>query len=77
MGKFWQPIQVKAIGEEKFGEQAKISAYAKSVFDVSVDNGEEYFGKWLMIRRIHKVFPHQNFPVYGKYKHYTFTTACV
>ena len=28
-GKFWQTIKVKAIGEENFGDYAKVSAHAK------------------------------------------------
>ena len=31
-GKFWRTMQVKAIGEEKFGEKATVSAYATYVF---------------------------------------------
>ena len=38
-------MRVKAIGEEKFGEQATVSAYAIYVFHVSVNIGEENFGK--------------------------------
>ena len=44
-GKFWQAIQVKAIGKEKFGEWATVSAYAKYIFSVSVNIGEENFGE--------------------------------
>ena len=42
-GKFWWTIQVKASGEEKFGEQATVSAYAIYVFCVSVNIGENYY----------------------------------
>ena len=63
-GKFWRTIQVIAIGEEKFGEYATVSAYAIYVFCVSVNIGEENFGKWLTIRQIRQFFPYQNFPVY-------------
>ena len=36
----------KAVGEEKFGEQAAVSAYAIHVFHVSVNIGEKNFGEW-------------------------------
>ena len=42
-------MQVKAIGEKKFGEKATVSAYAIYVFHTSVNIGEEKFGEWLMI----------------------------
>ena len=42
MGKFRQTIQVQAIGEEKFGEYATVSAYA---FSVSVNISEENFSE--------------------------------
>ena len=43
---FWQTIQVKAIGKEKFGEQATISAYAEQLhFLVYLCTGEENFGE--------------------------------
>ena len=45
--KFWRTIQVKAIDEENFGEQALVSAYAKYIF---VNIGEENFGVYLTIR---------------------------
>ena len=45
VGKFWQTIQVKAIGEEKFDESAAASAYAKYIFGISVNIGRENFGK--------------------------------
>ena len=51
-GKFWQTIQVKAIGKEKFGEQATVSAYVIYVLHVSVNIGKENFGEWLMICQI-------------------------
>ena len=44
MGKFWQTIQVKPIGEEKFGKGATVSAYPKYIFGVFVNIGEENFG---------------------------------
>ena len=44
-GKFWRTIQVKAIGKENFGEDAKVSAYAKYIFTVYVNIGRENFGK--------------------------------
>ena len=53
-------MQVKAIGEEKFG--ATVSAYAIYVFCVSVNIGKE---NWLTICQI--CFPYQNFPAYGSY----------
>ena len=62
--KFWQNMQVKAIGEQKFGERATVSAYVIYVFSVSMNVGEEYFGKWLKIHQIRQFFPCQNFPVY-------------
>ena len=36
--------KVKAIGKENFGKQATVSAYAKYMFSVSVNIGEENFG---------------------------------
>ena len=45
MGNIWQTVQVKAIGKEKFGEQATVSVYAKYIFGVSVNIGEENFGE--------------------------------
>ena len=38
-GKFWQTMLVKAIGEEKFGEQATVSTHCIYVFRVSVNIG--------------------------------------
>ena len=29
-GKFWRTIQVKAVGEQKFGEKATVSTYANT-----------------------------------------------
>ena len=55
-------MQVKAIGEEKFGEYATVIAYAIHVFRVFVNIGEENFGERLTIRQF---FPYQNFPMYG------------
>ena len=57
--KFWRTIQVNAIGGEKFGEYATVSAYAKYIFGVSVN-----VGKKLMIYQICQFFPRQNFLVY-------------
>ena len=45
MEKIWWTIQVKAIGEEKFGEYATVSAYAKNIFSVFVNSGKGNFGK--------------------------------
>ena len=61
--KFWQVIhvQVKAIGEEKFGESAPVSVHAKYIFGLTVNIGGENFGEKLMIHRIRQFFPHQNF----------------
>ena len=50
-------MQVKAIGEEKFGEQATVSAYAIYLIRVSVTIGKENFGAWLTIHHIHQCFP--------------------
>ena len=61
---FWQTMQVKANGDEKFGEQATVSAYAIYVVHVSVNIGEEDFGEWLMICQTRQFFPYQNF-MYG------------
>ena len=47
---------MKAIGEEKIGEKATVSAYAIHVFHVSVNIGKEKFGKWLMISQICQFF---------------------
>ena len=41
MGNIWQTVQVKAIGKEKFGKQATVSAYTKYIFGVFVNIGEE------------------------------------
>ena len=41
-GKVCRTVQVKAIGKEKFGT---VSAYAKYIFSVSVNNGKENFGE--------------------------------
>ena len=43
-GKFWQTVQVKTIGEEKFGEKL-VSAYDKYIFSVSVNTGGENCGE--------------------------------
>ena len=45
MGNICWTIQVKATGKEKFGKPATVSAYAKYIFSVSVNIGEENFGK--------------------------------
>ena len=55
-GKFWQTMQVKAIGKEKFGEQATVSVYAIYVFCISVNIGKENLGKWLVIHQIRQFF---------------------
>ena len=41
-GKFWWTIQVKAIGEEIFGKQTTVSAYAKYIFIVPVYGTEDF-----------------------------------
>ena len=64
-GIFWQTMQVKAIGKEKFGEKTTVSAYAIYIFCVSVNIGGENFGGWLTICQVCQLFPYQNFPVYG------------
>ena len=45
--KSWQTVQIKAIGKEKFGEQATVSTYAKDILGASVNIGEENFGKYI------------------------------
>ena len=42
---FWQTIQVKVIGEEKFDEYGKVSKYAKYSFAIFVNTGKENLGK--------------------------------
>ena len=51
-GKFWRTMQMKAIGKEKFGKQAAVSAYFIYVYHVSVNIGEENFGERLTIHQI-------------------------
>ena len=58
--KFWRTVQVKAIGEEKFGNSATVSSYAKYTFGVSVNIGKENFGELLTICQIHQFFPLPN-----------------
>ena len=56
-----QTIQVKAT--EKFGEQAKVGTYAKSIFDVYIC--EYWQGKfWQIARDLPNppIFPYQSFP---------------
>ena len=56
--------QVKAIGKEKFGKKATVSAHTIYIFLVSVNIGEENFGEWVTICQICQFFPYQNFPMY-------------
>ena len=44
MGKFWRTIQVKAIDRENLANKL-VSAYAKCIFGVSMNIGEENFGE--------------------------------
>ena len=50
-------MQVKAIGTEKFGKKATVSAYAIYVFRVSVNIAKENFREWLTICLIRQFFP--------------------
>ena len=40
-GKILTNVQIKAIGEETFGEQGALGTYAKYIFSESVSIGEE------------------------------------
>ena len=45
-GTFWRTIQVKAIGEKNLANKLKsVNTYAKYIFGVSVNIGEENFGE--------------------------------
>ena len=62
-GSFGEPYRyIKAIGEQKIGEQkigeyTTVSTYAKYIFSVFENIGEENFGEWLTIRQIRQFFP--------------------
>ena len=45
MGNFWQTIQVKVIGEEKFDEYGKVSKHANYSFAIFVNAGKENLGE--------------------------------
>ena len=57
-------MQVKAIGKEKFGEYATVSTYAKYVFGVSVNIGEENFGEYVAHDSLNSpiFYPTKTFP---------------
>ena len=45
MGKFWQAIEVKAIGEKKFGKEATVSTCMPNTFSVYLNIGKDDVGE--------------------------------
>ena len=65
-GKFWQTIQIRDIGEEKFGEEATVTtAYGKYIFHVFCEHQQRKFWGIAYDLINSQKFPHQNFLVYG------------